>query len=197
MPARPGEIAAAGPVVAKQPVASSRAQQLAESAFAHAHQGEFDKAIATFDLAIQLAPDEAMWWNMRATAELSDGQLDAYRRHCAEMLRYFGSQEKPAHAACDEVCKTCTFIPDAVSDWSTALALADRAVEMYPDNGRYLATRGAVLYRAGRWEEALRPLKEGQRLLHHDPNPWLRLDDARDCAYLALAHYLLGHHAEA
>jgi tetratricopeptide (TPR) repeat protein len=88
-------------------------------------------------------------------------------------------------------------VPDAVSEWSTTLALADKAVKMCPDNGVYRATRGAVLYRAGRWKDALGPLIEGHRSLQNDPNPWLRLDDARDCAYLAMAHHRLGHREEA
>ena len=159
--------------------------------------GDFDKAIAVYTQAIQLTPDDARFWLLRAMAELEDGQLDAYRRHCAEMLRYFGNTEKVAHGACDDVCWACTLAPDAVSDWSNALALADRAVKQCPEEAEYMLTRGAVLYRAGRWEEALRPLTEGHRRLENSSNPFLWLDVVRDCSYLAMAHHRLGHREEA
>ena len=45
------------------------------------------------------------------------------------------------------------------------LALVDREVKMCPEDGRYMVTRGAVLYRAGQWEEALGPLTEGHHVL--------------------------------
>ena len=197
MPVRPSGIATAGRTETKQPADSSRAQHLAESAQPHANDGDFEKAIAEFSEAIQLNPDEAGFWILRAMAELADGQLDAYRRHCAEMLRYFGKKEKTAHRACKDVCRACTLVPDAVSDWPAALALAGRAVKMCPEEPAYMITRGAVLYRAGRWEEALGPLKEGHHLLQDNQWPYCRIEDACGCAYLAMAHYRLGHREEA
>jgi hypothetical protein len=117
------------------------------------------------------------------------------------MLRHFGKKEKIAHPACDDICRACMLLPDAVSDWSSVLALADRAAKMCPEEGRYMTTRGAVLYRAGRWAEALGPLTDGhrsvQKVLEINPNAFLRYDDARGCAYLAMAHHRLGHREEA
>ena len=202
IPARPGEIAAAGSADTQQVADSSRAEHLGDRAYEHAHYGEFDKALAEYGQAIKLNPDEAAWWNLRAMVELADGQLDAYRAQCTEMLRHFGSnKDKIYHRACYIVCETCTLVPDAVSDWSTALALADRAVKQCPAEATYMATRGAVLYRAGRWEEALGPLAEGHRLfqtmLQNGQDPFVRLGDARDCAFLAMAHHRLAHREEA
>ena len=130
-------------------------------------------------------------------AELADGEFDTYHRHCAEMLRYFGDRERIPYRNCDWVCRACTLVPDAVSDWSTVLALADRLVKMCPEEAVYLVTRGGVLYRSGRWKEALGPLTEGHRLLKDNPNPYRRLDDARSCSFLAMAHHRMGHRDEA
>jgi len=53
-----------------------------------------------------------------------------------------------------------------------------------------MTTLGGALYRAGRFEESIRRLEEGNRLRHGQSTP-------RDWAFLALAHHQLGHRAEA
>src|SRR5262249_5760554 len=51
---------------------------------------------------------------------------------------------------------------------------------------RFLSTRGAVLYRAGRLEEAAKGLREAMRLDHVG-------GDFHDWLFLALAEHRLGH----
>ena len=43
---------------------------------------------------------------------------------------------------------------DAVDDFSLPVALAERALQINPQNVSYLNTLGAVFYRAGRYDEA-------------------------------------------
>ena len=54
----------------------------------------------------------------------------------------------------------------------------------------YLNTLGAALYRAGRFDEAIRRLEEAIRLRGGDGLP-------QDWAFLAMAHHRLGHRDEA
>ena len=83
-------------------------------------------------------------------------------------------------------------IGDEMSDHDAAISLAEEALAGIPEQGRAdaLGTLGAALYRAGRFEEAIRRLDEGiggqdgQGL----PQNW---------AFLAMAHHRLGHQAEA
>jgi tetratricopeptide (TPR) repeat protein len=132
-------------------------------------------------------------------AELSYGQLDAYRRHCAELLRYFGQRKTVGHRDSFQISETCFLAPDAVADFSTALAIANNTVNALPDDPAYLFARGAVLYRAGRIEEAIADLDRSHILLKEPTfhTPFMMLRRAQVCSFLAMAHHRLGHGEEA
>ena len=179
--------------------AHAASESLADRAHKHANDGYYDKALAEISAAIALSPDDAHLWHRRANVELSDGQLGAYRGHCVEMLQHFGPMQNIAHAACYHVCRACTLSPDAVADWPALLALADKGLVERPDDPEYLLARGAVLYRAGGWEEALEPLMESHRVYQSRtrPNPFTRMALAETCTCLAMAHHRLGRPKEA
>jgi hypothetical protein len=59
-----------------------------------------------------------------------------------------------------------------------------------PEKGRFPNTLGAALYRARRFEEAIRRLEEGIRLKGGTSEP-------RDWVFLAMAHHRLGHREDA
>jgi Tfp pilus assembly protein PilF len=59
-----------------------------------------------------------------------------------------------------------------------------------PQKGRFLTTFGAALYRAGRFEDAIRRLDEGIQLKGGTNEP-------RDWVFLAMAHHRLGHREQA
>jgi tetratricopeptide (TPR) repeat protein len=91
--------------------------------------------------------------------------------------------------------------PNATDDWARALGWTDQALSRLAEiekarpnlkdlirreRHRFLSTRGAVLYRASRFEEAAKVLREAMRLDHGggDFNDWL---------FLALSEHRLGH----
>jgi serine/threonine protein kinase/tetratricopeptide (TPR) repeat protein len=200
IPTRHGEIVAAAPGGAKKPAGSEQAEQVGKRAYDYAQRGEYGKAASEYSKAIQLDPDHAGWWVLRAVAELADGQVGVYRQHCAEMLRHFGQRQNLARAACYDICLACCLRPDAVADFSAALAVAERALEdAIPENGAYLFARGALLYRAGRIDEAIADLNRAHDSLRGraGTNPWVMLDDAKVCSFLAMANHRLGHHDDA
>src|SRR5262249_25106086 len=87
----------------------------------------------------------------------------------------------------------CCLAPGAASDYKSLVAMAQRAVQESPTPlGRAycLNTLGAILYRAGRYQEALDSLKEGLAQQKSDGIP-------HDWVFLAMAHHRLGNAAEA
>ena len=81
----------------------------------------------------------------------------------------------------------CVLAPSAVSDPETPVRLAELAVNRFPAEQKHLAlnTLGAALYRAGRFEDALRRLEEGIQLRK-------RAEEPLDWPFLAMAHQRLG-----
>lgn len=69
-------------------------------------------------------------------------------------------------------------------EWERAAAHADRLVEYYPKNAKFLSLKGCVLLKAGRVERALGYFK---RVMVEDP-----LDDGT-LFYLGVAHHLSGN----
>ena len=63
------------------------------------------------------------------------------------------------------VAWTCALAPDAVADLSQAITLANKASKKRPNDDLFQNTPGAVLYRAGRFEEAIERLTEADRLV--------------------------------
>jgi Tfp pilus assembly protein PilF len=89
---------------------------------------------------------------------------------------------------------------DATSDWSKPIAWIDQALVRLAEIEKekpaakeqiqqlrltYLPTRGALLYRAGRFEESAKDLREG---VSHPT----QVKEFRDWAFLALAEHRLG-----
>lgn len=68
---------------------------------------------------------------------------------------------KPAEANDSHfVTWTCALAPAAVDDDSPVIALARKAVDSEPDNAQYLTGLGAVLFRAGQFDEAQKTLHQ-------------------------------------
>ncbi len=80
--------------------------------------------------------------------------------------------------------------PETKRDLDRARELARRAVEVGPGEQVYLNTLGVVLYRSGRYAQALPMLEESLEAGHGQ-------FDAFDLFFLAMAHHRLGHTARA
>jgi hypothetical protein len=81
--------------------------------------------------------------------------------------------------------------PDArPGDYHLALRRAETLCRLVPLNHAYLYMRGAALYRAGRYEEAIHRLDERIQLRSGKSGP-------ADWAFLAMSHYRLGHGVDA
>jgi tetratricopeptide (TPR) repeat protein len=100
---------------------------------------------------------------MHALLALQTRDEESYRQSCRKMLTQFAETDESLIA--NFTAWTCVLLPDAVSNYSPAVDLARQATEAQPKNNQFLTTLGAVLYRAGRNQEALATLLElNQRL---------------------------------
>ena len=84
----------------------------------------------------------------------------------------------------------CAIGPNALSDMTPAVGLARLAVKAIPGAWTYHGTLGAVLYRAGRSEEAKKELETAIRLRGKRGHPCSHL-------FLAMAQHQLGKTDEA
>src|SRR5207253_3210707 len=94
-----------------------------------------------------------------------------------------------APGTANDIAWACALAPDAVSDPAIPLHLAQRAVAK-DRSSNSLNTLAAVLYRAGRFEQAVRTLNQGIAMQKDGGT-------ADDFVFLAMAHQRLGHRAEA
>jgi tetratricopeptide (TPR) repeat protein len=150
----------------------------------------WDKAISDYSKAIELDPNNAYIPYMRALAHLGMGDSEGYRKRCAQMLDHFGRTEEAG--AAHWVAWTCVLASDAVDDFNRVIELAESAVEKGKTD-QNLGTLGAVLYRAGRFDEAVQRLsglaaewEQGKELptLSSPAYTWF---------FLAMAHHQLGN----
>jgi tetratricopeptide (TPR) repeat protein len=121
---------------------------------------------------------------------LAAGDHEGLRRAESDMLDRFRETTDPNLA--NIVARSQVLITGEERNRSEAVRLAELAVNTAPDFERasYLNTLGAALYRAGRFEEAIRRLDEGIRKRDG-------VSVGQDWVFLALAHHRLGHHEEA
>jgi len=106
------------------------------------------------------------------------------------LLRKYQQTTDPNKA--NEVAWWCVLAPGVVADPEDPVRLAELAVKGFAAGQKHYAlnTLGAALYRAGRFEYAIRRLEEGIRLGNRESFP-------QDCVFLAMAHHRLGHRDEA
>ena len=159
-------------------------------------KSEFSKAVADFSKAFEIEKggNSPTAGYRLALAHLAASDIDGYRSACTRMREQFGYSKDPEEA--HWLAWTCLLAPDAVDDYGLVVRLAEQAVEADPDSEVYLKTLGAILYRAGRFEEAVPRLTEANNLIE-DPDTESNSSSAYTWYFLAMAHHKLGRDAEA
>jgi tetratricopeptide (TPR) repeat protein len=139
---------------------------------------------------------------LQAVACLKAGDAAGYRAACAGIAeRLPRGDPKMSHHESNSAARAATLGPKGTDDWTRALAWADHALARLAEiekarpslkelirreRHRFLNTRGGVLYRAGRFEEAAKVLQEALSLLPDG-------GEFQSGLFLALAEYRLGH----
>jgi dipeptidyl aminopeptidase/acylaminoacyl peptidase len=155
-------------------------------------ESQWDLAAAGFAKYVEAEPTNLTLRYQYIVALLKAGNEAGFRRACESLLKQFGSATDPGQA--NRVAWYCVLAADAVSDREALVRRATTALTGLPEGARersdVLITLGATLYRAGRFEEAIRRLNESIQAPGGEGLP-------RGFAFLALAHKRLGHHDEA
>jgi serine/threonine protein kinase/WD40 repeat protein len=124
----------------------------------------------------------------RALFRQACGDQTAYSDACRQLLRTIEAVEL-APSVANDIAWVCALGSGAVADYSRVVHLAEAATASRSTSGR-LNTLGAVLYRAGRFEEAVRQLGRAVEVQGAGGT-------AHDALFLAMAHQKLGHADEA
>ena len=141
----------------------------------------------------KVSPEHQDAWSRLATLLLWQGDVDAYRRACREMIERFETTDQPELA--ERTAKTCCLIPDAVGDPARVVKLAERALkgtESHPYYWYFQTAKGMADYRAGNFGGAAE-LLDGIKAPGIPDSAW----NAIIYSVLAMAHHRLGHADEA
>jgi tetratricopeptide (TPR) repeat protein len=147
----------------------------------------WDLAAADFAKAFELHPSsEASEWMTHAGLRLYAGDAAGYRQVCDHMVEQFGV---PDARGGWWIVNACTLAPNDVEP-ARLVRLAESALAAEPQSQEYRLWLGAALYRAGRFEQALRTLEEVTRA----DTGWT---NSEAWPLLAMTHHRLGHAPEA
>jgi WD40 repeat protein/serine/threonine protein kinase/tetratricopeptide (TPR) repeat protein len=156
-----------------------------------AQAGLWSLGAAAYASVVDRDPGPFMSWERQAVGLLKGGARKRYDKLCARLAT--GSFEINHFSLTNAAAWVCALAPDAIGDYTPLIARMDQIVKATPPSTvrhDLLNTLGAILYRAGRFEDAVARLTEGI----HDAGGQGVFED---WVFLALAHYRMGHLAEA
>ncbi|MGH7139877.1 MAG: tetratricopeptide repeat protein, partial [Pirellulales bacterium] len=160
----------------------------------YARKGQWKQAAAALDHALEADPANRDLWNLAAAARAALGDLEDYRRTCAQIVERFGDATDKQTA--ERCAKACLLLPDALSndDFQRVQKLAERAVTGIDEDGAYqffAMAKGMADYRAGRYREAIKWIERSA------PQVDGTHGDATSFAVIGMAQHRLGHEKEA
>ena len=156
----------------------------------YAMLGFWDRAAADYGEVLRLRQEDPSIRYHQILALLAAGDRDAAWHAGSELLNRSYKTTEPLTA--NSVAWSSVLTAGAATDFAVSVRLAEFAMKDYPATlkGAILNTLGAALYRAGRFEDAVRRLDEGIQLRNRESLP-------ADWPFLAMAHFRLGHRDEA
>ena len=131
----------------------------------HIQRGHLDRAAATLGEAVRLMPEDPRFSSVVSAVPCSGPAIGlAGGTSNAALLDRFGGTSNARTA--NEVAWACVLGPDGTADPDVPVRLAEAGVKGAAESSKasYLNALGATLYRAGRFDEAIRRLEEGIRL---------------------------------
>jgi tetratricopeptide (TPR) repeat protein len=126
-------------------------------------RGDWARAAALYDRALERDPANHWNWYVRGPIYLLMGDRAGYRRHCAAMIERFRDSEDPGIQ--ERTAKICALDADPATDLDVLVRLADRAIRGAGDSPYqpyFIATRAVVeLRRPHRSPDEARRAVEG------------------------------------
>jgi tetratricopeptide (TPR) repeat protein len=153
-------------------------------------RSEPEKAVTAFGEAILLLPNDPLLRTRQILSLVAAGDFEGQRAACVNLLDRLGNTSNPN--AANNLAWSCALAPGSVAFHEVLVRLAEIAEQGFPVEQKHIVlnTLGAVLYRAGRFEDAIHRLEEGIRLRKGQSLP-------QDWVFLSMARGRLGHHNEA
>jgi WD40 repeat protein/Flp pilus assembly protein TadD len=156
----------------------------AHRAYAYADLGDWDQAAKDYAKALELGEVPVEVMHQYALTQLQRGDREGYRKICDRLLSR--SDKVTANPQLlNALVWVCVLGPDAVDEPGRLVELAGKASKAAPKDYAIANTLGAALYRAGKFEDAVKQLNEAIKLQRQGgtPGDWL---------FLAMAHHRLG-----
>jgi len=151
---------------------------------------DFDHALSDYRRAIELAPDNHLYWHDGfIPLILQAGDLDGYRVWRNKELRQFRNTTDAGTA--HRVSKDAMMTPLDGEDLKIAVALADRAVAKEGDSWGGCQTKGMAEYRSGHFQAAISFLIKSRDLIHDSKNPTI------DEFFIAMSYERAGNREKA
>jgi tetratricopeptide (TPR) repeat protein len=155
----------------------------------YARLSRWKEAGDDFAKAMELDPDNCTYGILLAKVRLQNGEVEAYRQVCRELLARFGDAD---WIIAGRAMGPCKLLPDAVSNWESIAQQTERHLEQAVRSGSLVMSRhghkGIADYRAGHFASAIESLSKSRELNTEKKVP----AEAQNCLFLAMAHHRLG-----
>ena len=158
-----------------------------------ARTGRWKEAAADFSKLIELEPENHENYHLLAPLLVQSGDLDAYRRHCEQVVERFGKTDDPAIA--ERMAKDCLILSSSGADLDAVDDMIDSALAAGPDYWAatfFQFAKGLSEYRQGHFTSAVEWM---QKALAKPGESEFR--DAQAYLVLAMAHHQLNQVEEA
>jgi tetratricopeptide (TPR) repeat protein len=152
-----------------------------------AELGRWKEAAADSLQANTLSPDYLPGVLKHGLVCLQAGDRERYFELCRRAVKQNAGSKNRVDL--NKVAWLCVFDPAAAAEAEQALALVEKALDKTPNN-TFVHTRACLLYRAGRYDDALKQLNE---LIAQPGYPV----NAYDWLFLAMTHQRLGQKEQA
>ncbi|HUE71327.1 MAG TPA: protein kinase [Pirellulaceae bacterium] len=174
--------------VVKNPAARSHRAVIAM------HLGKWDKARQDMAELMKVGSIHYSSHYNLAMLSLADKNQEQYRSACRDMLAKFA--ESKIAEELNFTVWTAALAPQALDDYGPAIALAQRGMELNKENPEAIRSLGAILYRAGKFDEAAKQLAPLAATAEKS-SPEAKTSSAYPLFFLAMAQHQLGKKDEA
>jgi WD40 repeat protein len=159
------------------------AEDPAQIAVLHALGGRWSQAATALGEAVAMRPDDLTLRYHHHLALLKAGDIGGYQKVASELLA------RPLAGGANDVAWFCVLGPLADASREAPIRLVEPIVadKTAPPRSDALNTLGAAMYRAGRYKEAVRWLRESVQAGGGEGVP-------QDWVFLAMAYHRLGDH---
>jgi tetratricopeptide (TPR) repeat protein len=155
----------------------------ARKGYVHAQFGDWGLAADDYAAAAEKGRLPLKVWFEHALVQLNRDDKEGYRKTCARLLQ--GADRITAPDVINTLVWACAVGPDGTTETDKLIELQQKATKAAPRNYAFANTLGAVLYRAGKYEEAIKQLEAAIKLTGRDGT-------AGDWLFLAMAQHQLG-----